>query len=251
MVSNLSLVNGQRVQKGQFLGKLSSPDISNELLLTGKRIKLLQLRLRRIAADDRDRALRNVLKEQLSAEIETMHGVEKRLAELTLRAPVSGIISNVDWRMQAGDWIGMNQAIAMVRSHRQMVLNGLVSEQDLNRLRAGSSGLFVPDNPELPSFKVTITDLGVVNSLALTHEALADVYGGTVSTRLSQGDEGGGKLLPRGSWYRVRLASNENLPVIHTSQMSRGIAVMSGKRESYAYKTARQIIAVLVREFGI
>jgi len=51
MVSNLSLVNGQRVQKGQFLGKLSSPDISNELLLTGKRIKLLQLRLRRIAAD--------------------------------------------------------------------------------------------------------------------------------------------------------------------------------------------------------
>jgi len=250
-IASINLAEGAAVKKGDVLAEMVSPELENELLLSSKRAELLQVRLRRIAADRRDLALSRILREELLAENERYAGLEKRGRELRLTAPMDGVVSNADRELHIGMWLGTDKPVAILRSRSDSALYGMVAEENLRRVARGSTGRFIPDDSTQAAIPVTIEKIGATGSRSLPHPMLADVFGGRVPVNQSGSGSNAKDLKPTGGWYRVDMKPEAGFDVGRVNRISSGVVVLKGTPESYFARIYRRVFAVLIREAGV
>ncbi len=244
-IKNLQLTNGAVVKKGDVLAVLDAPQLHLKLRNARERRALIASRIDRSGSDVQDRASLVVLRNELREVGEEIEGLNRLVEDLTLRAPFDGVVADLDTELHAGLWVNTKTPMAVLQSDAGVRVKGYVSEKNLFRFQQGAEAKFIPDNPELPSVGLKVSDVGVASAERLEEPYVALRYGGSIAT-----DEGDSKVLrPLEANYAVELQPATETPLPKSAV--RGVAIVAGAPESFYSRAKRQVLKVLVREMGV
>lgn len=240
------VVENGAVTAGQVLVELDSPDIRNR----ADQLTAAAESLRRQADQSVGRldgaVRRNLIIEQLAGELARLESEREELERLRLVAPYSGMIVDRDTDLQPGTWVSANEPIALLINPDRWVIDALVSQDDVERVKPGAIVKFYRTSDAARPLvgKVISVDTVVVQSLP---DPVFDAEtGGPVATiRLP-----GGQVVPRDPLYRVRISLELNQLERQIEQVALGSVQIEGENRSPLMHWFRTAASVLVRESG-
>ena len=244
VIETVRVAQGKHVEKGAILLTLASPALRHETTIVEARLEAVEAHLRRQSADGEDREGRLIYEQQRDALRTRLLGIAAERRELTITAPISGVVAELSTALRPGLVISTNSEIALIRGQDGLAVRGLVPESSLWRLQAGASGRFVPETATLATIDVTLTAAPAYGSRTLELPALASVNGGPILVETESRDQ----LVPLEAHYPVLMSATSIAE--RPSYSVRGVAYLQGAPESFAAGLWRRVLKVLVRESG-
>lgn len=235
--------DGQRVQAGDLLLELESPDLDARQAIVRSQIRIIQLQLRRQAGRSETVADVGVLEQQLAEALAEYRGLAAQRARLQLRAPHAGVVRDLLHDLRPGRWL-MPQAPLVRVVDEQVRLRGYLPEEALWRVEAGAVGRFIADDPLRQALPVRLIEVDATGAPYLDIEALASDHSGPIAIRRDQQQ----RAQPVQAQYAVRLALIDELAL--PAQPLRGVVLLQGRHESLLGAAWRRLAALGVRESG-
>ncbi len=235
----------KRVEVNDILLVLKSPRLEHEIDNTVKKIDMLRLQARRIAASTEELSNIQIIVKQLQENRSKLNGLLEKKNELVIRAPQSGTIYDVEESLHQGRWINKELPIVTIAEPIKAAFDGVVSESELSRIKLMASAKFIPDYPELNSIWGYVKEIEKANLHMLDMAELASIYGGKVPVQL----DGSQKLVPDKSIYRVRFDMSLVEHALADKEI-RGVVHVEGDPESYVSRAYKLVASVFVRESG-
>ncbi len=220
----LEVNEGRQVEKGDRLVMLESPVLEKDVALTRKRIEIEQLKSRRQFVNQDELAKHQVTIEALKARLSQLEGLVQQQENLSLAAPIAGVVTDRAEALHVGRWINKELPLAYVIDPVGEELHALASETDVGSLRSGQSARFIPEGAERPSVKAQIVEIRDIDESSFTVPYLASLYGGEVPVR----EDASHRLRPETSVYRITLRLVEPAP--RWNQAVRGTVLVEGLR---------------------
>ena len=244
-IENNLMKAGDIVKEGDILIKLSSPKLEYEIDTTLKQIDILRLQAKRIAASTEELANIQVIVQQLQESRSKLKGLYEKQNEFLIRAPIDGYIFDVEESLHENRWINPSLAIATIVQTDKPFFEGVVTENDLTRIKLHASAKFIPDNPQLNSIWGYVADIEQANLKNLESPALASIYGGQIPAQYNNEQQ----LVPDKSAYKVRFTIS---PVegVMVENIMRGVVHVEGKAESFFSRIYKMVLSILIRESG-
>lgn len=238
---------GAAVEAGEPLLELDQRKLKKDLALAETRLDLLRDRLDRRVADRKDLAATPQLEQELEAVHARRAALLKELEELVIRAPIAGVVREMNPALHPGRSLSRDEEIAIVAASSGMVTRGYVRHDDLWRLRRGGEGTFIPENLMGRSLPVTLRETAAVSAKSIEIPLLASIHGGKVETwpQSKAGD------LPAVHASHLILFDVTGFATSHQPQVSRGTVRIEALPESFAARVWRQILRVVVQESGV
>ncbi|MCA9472513.1 MAG: HlyD family efflux transporter periplasmic adaptor subunit [Nitrospirales bacterium] len=236
--------NGQHVEQGEILIRLTSPSIEHDLRQAHVRVNALKRQIQTITSDPDLLANTHVLIETLGTELSTLRGLQEMKDNLLLKAPFSGVIVDVQQSLHPKRWINEQLPLTRIFRPQTQKLVALTSQTELSRLQIGQHATFIPDDLMQPAIQARISDIRHVDEETLVIPYLASVFGGNIPVR----ENGKGELIPKSGVYRVTLTPLEHLPP--SKQVIKGLIHVQGAPQSLAIQFRDFVVSVLVREMG-
>ncbi len=232
------------VAAGDALVTLDSPDTRSKSLQTRALADALSLELDQLVGRRDGIQRQAIVAEQLGQQMAELGAQQAELKRLALAAPFAGRLLDHDPAIRAGVWVNGNQPIAVLIDPDRWVVDALVDQQALSRIRVGSSARFhVRGRPDAAlEGEVIAIDSGRVP--VLPHPMFAAEHGGRVAA-IKQPN---GSLAPRDALYRVRLRVDSPAGAGRVPSMELGSAVIDGESRSLAADWLRSLGAILLRE---
>jgi putative peptide zinc metalloprotease protein len=252
-IVEVAAADGTRVEQGDLLYRLESPELTHELRQTRRRIALAEQLLRRQAASAETLERLPVLEQELAADRTRLQGLRAQQQRLSVRAPIAGRLSDVPPELAAGQWVARTQALGRVLGEQPARLRGYVRAGDLPRFEVGATGRFYPRDPARAPVEVRVSARETVNASRLEIPYLAAAYGGGIETERRQtrdaaAEIAGTGLVPQTPVYRVELSPHT--PIAAPGQVVPGTAMVAGEARSLLARAWRSAAAVLIRESG-
>ena len=233
--------DGAEVEEGRLLFRLEAPAIEAQRRRAEAEIRALETRLSRAPALAGERDSVPVLTSQLAAAREKLAGLRRLDADLEIRAPIGGVLVDLDPGLAPGVWINSGQELARVVAPAGVGVHALVDEADVRRLRTGATAVFVSETGIGRNTPLRVVALGESSERRLADPALADVHGGPVAT--AEASDG---LTPRASLFAVTLEGDAAAPLL----LERGTVRIAAAGEAPLTGTLRRVAQVLTRESG-
>jgi putative peptide zinc metalloprotease protein len=243
-IVELGVIEGRQVGVGDRLVMLESPALENDMALTSKRIEVEQLRAERQFVDREQLAKHQVTLETLRARLSQLEGLLQQQQNLSLTAPIAGVVTDRAEALHVGQWINKDLALAYVIDPAGEELHALAPETEVGYLHAGQSARFIPQGPERPSLEAQVAEIRDIDESSFTVPYLLSVYGGDVPVR----EDAHRRLKPETSVYRVTLHLVESPP--RWNQAVRGTVLVKGPRISFAQRVWEQTARIFIRESG-
>jgi len=242
-IISIDIERGQKVEKNQVLMVLRSPLIESEIKLTQKQLALLKLRAARAVANHQDQDDLQVILEQIVLESGKLEGLEKRQARLVLRAPFSGVVSEMDPTLRAQQWLSNATPVFFVNDSEIAEMKGIVSVGELSRIGIGQAAIFYPEDPQMPKVTATISriDWGNIKNLDLTY--LSSRYGGEVAVKVHKN----GKAIPENAAYAIKL---DNISSAVPSREIRGNICVECQSVFLIERLYELVLSLIIRESG-
>ncbi|QNB06448.1 HlyD family efflux transporter periplasmic adaptor subunit [Herbaspirillum frisingense] len=243
-VVSLLVAEGQRVEAGAVLLKLSSPDLTGRMQSAMARLERLRWQTTAAPFDSEQRAQWQVAQEQLSAaeaEVAAIHADAIRYEPV---APFAGVLRDVAPDLQPGAWLSKQEPLARLIADHEVMVVAYLSEDEVNLVSVGDGAKFYADTPEGPVIPLEVAAIDRDASRTLPEPELANLFGGGIVAR-----EKNGQFYPERPLYRVTLKalSTRGSVAQHTW---RGTAVISGKWTVPGWRYLRGALAVMRREAG-
>ena len=143
-----------------------------------ERLAALEVRVQREAAYQEDRDDHQVLRESLQGERKEMQGLLKVREQLTLRAPFSGLVTDMASSLHEGRWVNSKLPLAHLINPQKMVVQAYATEEQQVRLVSGNEGWFYADDPARMARRSRVQDLRQVNESHFALSYLASIYSG-------------------------------------------------------------------------
>ncbi len=250
-IAKVMLKPGMRVSAGEPLVVLESRDLEFRERQVRERLRLVQLRLRRLAADRQDLEEHAVLQQRKSALVQELDGLAERRKELILRAAFDGRVTQVLPGLRPGMWVNEVVMLARIVAPKDRVVSALVPEEEVDRLRPGAKAVFVPDDPGLARVPMELQEIGAVRRSGRDLLYLSSIHGGPVP---AERDERGQIHTLKGMFpvrFLMRRDGKETGVMKRLCPMTcTGRIVVEARRESLAGRIARRVLSVLLRESG-
>jgi putative peptide zinc metalloprotease protein len=243
-IVELSVKEGRLVGVGDRLVVLESPELEKDMALTRKRIEVERLRSQRQFVDREELAKHQVTLENLRARLSQLEGLLQQQQNLSLTAPISGVVTDRVEALHVGQWINKQLPLAYVIDQAGEELHALAPEADVGYLHAGQSARFIPEGPDRPSLEAQVAEIRGIDESSFTVPYLLSVYGGDVSVR----EDANHRLKPETSVYRITLHLVEPPP--RWNQAVRGTVLVKGPRISFAQRAWEQTARIFIRESG-
>lgn len=245
MIQRIEVQVGQPVHAGQTLFTLSSDALAHERQQLERQIATLNWQstfqvFNKEAAGDHQR-----VKQEHEAALQKLQVLQRQSEQLTVRAPIDGVVADMATPLEAGEWLGQGEWLAVVTKPTGGLVEAFVSEKDWQRLSTGAKGTFYLQDVSRSSLPLTIVEIASTATRDLNAAPeLASVYGGDIAT-LSDAQR---KLHPEQAVYRVLLS----LPADYRTQpqVLRGTVVMDGEAQSLLVRGWKVVSAVLIRELS-
>ena len=236
--------DGQVVKAGDALVVLENPSLDKEVKLAETKVAMWDYRLGRQAGYGQDRAQRQVIAESLRAGLAELTGLEAKRDNLTLKAPITGIVRDRADSLVAGRWIDRKIPVAYLIDATQVQIEGLVPVDELAYVEVGQSARFIPLDLTRPSIEAHVTEIAEVDEREFAVPYLASIYGGDVPVR----KDDKGRLRPEVSVYRVLLQVDQTDEPVQQAVV--GHVQIEGQSSSLARRAWDRTVAVLIRESG-
>jgi len=243
-VVQVHVTTGEQVVEEQLLFSLESPETTHRIELAEKRVAVLRQQLARGQARARFLEENMILQERLVEAVTELEGYRLQQAQLSVRAPFAGRLSDLDPDLQPGRWGNAKLLLASLVSEQRPLVEAYLGEQGIGRVYIGSEARFYPDNPDLDPLSVSIDSISEANIRELDTPYLASVYGGPIGVQVDDS----GALIPVDSLYRVSLESEGLQPRL--SHPERGMVRVVAEGRSLLSRLWQQTGMVLVRESG-
>ena len=239
------LIEGKHVEANEILLILNSPKIEHEIETTLQEVDILKLQAKRIAASSEELSNIQIIIQQLQEARSKLNGLYEKKNELTIRAPLSGVVYDMQKSLHHGRWINERLPIATIINSDKPTIEGVVSEEGLARLHLQSSAKFIPENPQLNSIWSYVQEIDYANLQALDLQVLASIFGGKVPVQYDESN----RMVPDKSVYRVRFNIS---PVedVFVEQIIRGVVHVEGETQSFINRAYKLVASVLLRESG-
>ncbi len=244
-IVELTVEEGRQVQKGDGIITLESPVLEKDIALTKKQIEVEQLRGRREFLDHEELARHHVTLEELKSRLAQLEGLVQQQHNLSLTAPISGVVADRAEALHVGRWINTELPLAYVIDPVGEELHALAPETDVGYLRVGQSARFIPEGAERPSLKAHVIEIRDIDESSDTVRYLASLYGGAVPVR----EDANHTLRPEISIYRITLRLVEPPP--RWNQAVRGTVLVEGPRISLVQHVWEKGVRILIRESGV
>ena len=240
----LSVKEGQQVGEGDRLVVLESPMLEKDMALTRKRIEVERLRGQRQFVDREKLTKHQVTLETLKAHLSQLEGLLQQQQNLSLTAPIAGVVTDQAEALHVGQWINKEMALAYVIDPAGEELHALAPETDVGYLRVGQSARFIPEGSDRSSVEAQIVEIRDIDENSFTVPYLLSVYGGEVPVR----EDANHRMKPDTSVYRVTLHLVGSPP--QWNQAVRGTVLVKGPRISFAQRAWEQTARIFIRESG-
>ena len=182
------------------------------------------------------------LGEQLARQLAELGAERGELERLTLVADFDGVVVDLDRELRPGGWISANQPIAMVIDPQDWMVDALVGQRDLDRLRIGAPARF-HRRGDWEVLEGEVVAIDTARMQRLPDPMLAADRGGRIP--VLRGDDG--REIPRDVLYRVRIRV-DGAPMQMRSGL--GSVRIEGEPRSLLREALVSVAAVLVRESG-
>src|SRR6185295_4457909 len=179
-IVDLVVEEGQRVGVGDRLIGLESPALEKDMALTRKRIEVERLRVQRQFVDREELAKHQVTLETLRARLSQLEGLLQQQENLSLTAPIAGLVTDRAEALHVGQWINKELPLAYVVDPQGEELHALVEETNVMYLQVGQFARFIPDDAERPSLAARVEEIRDSDESSFTVPYLASLYGGDV-----------------------------------------------------------------------
>lgn len=234
---------GGRVAAGAALFLVDSPDLRSKEGRARIAAETLASLLSRLPGLPDEQERRAVIAEQLARELAEATAQAAERARLAVKAPIAGVLTDVDPDLAQGTWVRPTQPLGVVIDPAAWVTEVFVAERDLDRIRVGNRARFFPRGDELAPIYGTVEEIDTARTVSLPTPALAAAHGGPILTTTRDTE----RLTPKSSLYRVRLKLDHPPP---RSSATLGSAVIDGEARSLLLEALRYTAAVLIRESG-
>ncbi|UDQ76668.1 HlyD family efflux transporter periplasmic adaptor subunit [Pectobacterium brasiliense] len=245
MIQRIDVKVGQPVQAGQTLFTLSSDALAHEQKQLERQIATLNWQstfqvFNKEAAGEHQR-----VKQEHEAALQKLQVLQRQSEQLTVRAPIDGVVADMTTPLETGEWLGQGEWLAVVTKPTGGLVEAFVSEKDWQRLRTGAKGTFYLQDVSRSSLPLTIVEIASTATRDLNAAPeLASIYGGDIAT-LSDSQR---KLHPEQAVYRVLLSLPDDYRA--QPQVLRGTVVMDGEAQSLLIRGWKVVSAVLIRELS-
>lgn len=165
---------------------------------------------------------------------------EEERQRLQLRAPLAGILTDLNPELHAGVWVASQQPLGTVVAPQAWNVEAFVAQRDLDRLTLGDEVKFYPEDDPLYPVPGTVVEIDRQRLPSLPQPMLSSRFGGPVAVLA----EGNG-LVPRDTLYRIRIRlahAPDRLAV------RRGSVHIEAAPRSWLIEAAKSVLIVLVRE---
>jgi putative peptide zinc metalloprotease protein len=236
-IDRILVRNGQYVTAGTPIMMLSAPELDRDVARHRVNITRIEAQMGRAMSDKLDLSNRSVLESELLAEREALASVEQRRARLTLRAPITGSVADIEDGSHVGRWLGGAETLARIVTPGRSDIQAYVDEDDVWRLDQDAQARFVPNDPVQASYAAKLVERATSAVSRLDQPMLASTNGGPIAVSSDEAK----KLKPRAALYRVRLvaaqsAVDENAvvqPVVGEVQIQAAGRSLAGRFFSY------------------
>ncbi|RRO10707.1 HlyD family efflux transporter periplasmic adaptor subunit [Pectobacterium aquaticum] len=245
MIQRIDVRVGQPVNAGQTLFTLSSDALAHERQQLERQIATLNWQstfqvFNKEAAGDHQR-----VKQEHEAALKKLQVLQRQSEQLTVRAPIDGVVADMATPLETGEWLGQGEWLAVVTKPTGGLVEAFVSEKDWQRLRTGAKGTFYLQDVSRSSLPLTVVEIASTATRDLNAAPeLASIYGGDIAT-LSDAQR---KLHPEQAVYRVLLSLPDDYRA--QPQVLRGTVVMDGEAQSLLIRGWKVVSAVLIRELS-
>ena len=235
--------NGQAVQAGQPLLRLSSPELDLRADEAGTRQHLLAWQSAASGLDAASRKDWLVLNDQLAFANAEQAAVGTDLQRYRPAALHAGVMVDVDPDLRPGEWLKNHEYLGALVAPGKWHVVAYVDEEAVRRIALGDRALFIADGMAGPALRLSVASIDRDASRTLGEHELASLFGGDVLVR-----EKNGTLYPEHAVYRVVLGADEPLPA--TTPSWRGRVAIAGQWEVPAMRFLRYAASVAWREAG-
>jgi len=232
-----------RVAAGATLFLVDSPDLRSREGRARIAAETLAGLLSRLPGLPDEQERRAVIAEQFARELAEATAQAAERERLTVRAPIAGLLLDVDPQLARGTWVRPTQPLGIVVDPATWIVEVFVEERDLDRIRIGNRARFFAHGDALAPIPGTVEEIDAARVVSLPTPALAANHGGPISITTRDAD----RLTPRAALYRVRLTLAHPPP---RSSATLGWAVIEGEARSLLLEGLRYTAAVLIRESG-
>jgi putative peptide zinc metalloprotease protein len=244
-IAENNLEEGKPVNKDDVLLVLKSPELEYEISKTIKKLEILQTRVSRIAASIDELSRLQVVMQQIQEQESKLAGLKEQEQQLVIRAPISGIIQDLEESLHVNRWINQKLPVATVLDPSASRIIGMVPESVLSRIGLHRETKFIPDDPARPSIWAYVNEIEVANVRTMDIPILASEYGGRIPVRYDGSDE----MVPENSVYRVRITVSPVEKAIPDQEIT-GVARITGEAQSILNRIYEKTAAILIRESG-
>ena len=230
------------VHAGATLAVFESPDLLAQSQRSGASVDAVSRRLKGLHAQEDGLDQRRATSERLVELLAEQEASLGEIGRLRINAEFDGIWLGLDPDLRVGGWVGNREAVGMLVTPGQWVVEAYVEQRQIERLRLGAKAIFYPESAPLESVAAKVIEIDTTRSARLLNPMLDSRHGGHIATQ--SGDKDG---IPTEALYRVYLELASPLPELHET---RGRVAIDGERRSLVWQGIKNVMAVLIRESG-
>jgi putative peptide zinc metalloprotease protein len=244
-VQALPFKQGDAVKAGQALAVLYVPDLATRQRALQARLEQERWQAEASAFNEDMRKRWMVAEQSFYTTQAELQGVQTEQKQFSPLAPYDGQFVTADPDLVPGQWVGKKEMLGtLIKRDGAWRVETWLDEDAIATVQVGQTAMFYPDSGVGGVFKLKVSSIDQDASSVLTRRELASVLGGHILTR-----EKNNVFVPERAVYRVALDVPE-VPADLQLQSWRGQLVVHAQWSSPAARYVRQLVSVLVREFG-
>ncbi|MBF9002882.1 HlyD family efflux transporter periplasmic adaptor subunit [Vibrio nitrifigilis] len=240
---NQRVQEGQRVNKGEILFELSSPELDQTIEQLTYRKQSLIKQIRSYPFDTKASSELGIVRDELHAVSQRLEQQMLLKQQLTVRAPFSGKLVDITPHLANNDWLMTGQPLATLISTGHSRVEAYIDEQQLARVKVGAKGKFIAENLNQAPLSVELNTLaqGRIADLQ-AHPELSSPYQGSIAATINRQTQ---VPEPKQALY---LATLESAQQQAPQFQMRGQVIIDGEGESVIARVWQALVKVVIRE---
>ncbi len=248
-IEEINVVEGQIVEKGEILFRLSSYSLNHNIDLTRQRLRDLKLIRDSSQATQELANKRSMINNEIENTEQELKGLKTISDKLTVKAPFAGKIKMMDPNLDLGQWVNSRKMLALLADDDITILSGYIREIDMNKLSKMNKGVFYAEYSPFHKFDVILNTVEKTIADTLFWPELSSIQGGAIPSE--KGVNGEIKTLPQYSVYPIEFKLGkdyQNAPL--PNFVVRGTIIMSGDRQILANTLFKKAVSIFRLDSG-
>jgi putative peptide zinc metalloprotease protein len=245
-IEEVSVKNGQNVEKGDLLMVLSSQELEKDIRLAETRLKnIRQLKRREQTNIELFRERRSLIDQEISAAQQELESLQTKAENLEITAEFSGIVAELEPHIIKGRIVDNETLLFRLLAPKESIITAYIRENDLKRIKIGDKTYFRPSYALTSPVEGVIQSIGKVSTEYIHFPVLTSLHGGEIPVNEEQD-----AFKPLHALYEVKILINNN-ELDDKFFIQAGHAFIQGDPQALISKLFNSFSQLIYKEFNL